>query len=65
MSRFLAVLCLSFLLGVVALRQSDHAEGSFDWSLATDHGGGCKSFIWFCPYWESPNTDWIYHHELG
>jgi antitoxin component YwqK of YwqJK toxin-antitoxin module len=65
MIRFLVILCLNFLLGGVALRQSAHAEGAFDWSLATEHGGGWKSFDWFGPYWESNGTDWIYHHELG
>jgi len=65
MNRFLLILCLNFLLGGVALRQSAHAEGAFDWSLSTDHGGGWKSFDWFGPYWEGNGTDWIYHHELG
>ena len=65
MNRFLAVLYLNFLLGGVALRQSAHAEGSFDWSLATEHGGWWKSFDWFGPFWESPDSNWIYHHELG
>jgi formylglycine-generating enzyme required for sulfatase activity len=65
MNRFLLILCLNFLLGGVALRQSARAEGAFDWSLSTEHGGGWKSFDWFGPYWEGNGTDWIYHHELG
>jgi hypothetical protein len=64
-NRSLAILCLNFLLGSTALQQTAHANGTFDWSLSTDHGGGWKSSDWFGTYWESSKTKWIYHHKMG